>query len=52
MTKLLSERHRRFQTLITVGTLVCAFLSLAHPELNHVSVVANVFVTMAWIWEA
>lgn len=45
-------RHRKYQTGITVGTLLTAFIALFAPELNNVAVIANVFVTMAWVWEA
>lgn len=45
------ERHKKFQIIVSVGTLSCIIVGAVAPSYTmHVAVI-NAFTNLLWIWE-
>lgn len=45
------HRHRRFQLVITFGTLLTASAAYAFPHYNELIVLGGTATNLIWIWE-
>lgn len=45
------HRHRRFQLIITAGTIATAAMAYTFPHYNELIVFAGTATNLIWIWE-
>lgn len=45
------QRHRKFQLIISLGTLGCASLALIIPHHAELIVIGSTITNLIWIWE-
>lgn len=45
------HRHRKFQLIITSGTVVAAIVSFLAPDRAELVIAASTLTNLIWIWE-
>ena len=45
------QRHRKFQLIITFGTISCAMLAYIIPHHAELIIIGSTITNMIWIWE-
>lgn len=45
------ERHKKFQMVITAGTVGCTILYFLWPEHSEAATLVGCLTNMVWIWE-
>ena len=45
------QRHRKFQLVISFGTLCCAIAAIIIPHHGELIVLASTATNLIWIWE-
>lgn len=45
------ERHKRFQMIVSTGTLLGSAIAILYPEMAVAGVITGTLTNLIWIWE-